>query len=173
MKKMGSRGWSLLELLLVMVVMGIFTTTAAWSTNGYMLTTRLQCAADMIGTDIRKARLSVYHYGDPYVIDFRPNTSSYVVNGRIEIPLPEGISFGAAQNVTGKPSSPSDAPPRDGITFNAEGIANRAKFMPKSLVIPTGAVYLTNGRETLAITVSLTGHTTLWRSKGGNKWVEL
>ena len=173
MKRLGDKGRSLFESMLVMLVIGLMTTTAGWSMNGYLLTTRLQSAADMIGMDIRKARLSVYHHGEPYIIDFCPETSSYVVDGRNRIQLPEGISFGVAPNVTGKPSAPSDAPPKDGITFNAEGIANRAKFMTKSLVIPTGAVYLTNGTETMAITVSLTGHTTTWRSDGGRKWVEL
>ena len=173
MKKIGNRGWSLLELLFVMLVIGSLTTTAGWSMNGYLLTTKLQSAADMIGMDIRKARLSVYHYGDPYFIDFSPETSTYVVNGRSRIQLPAGISFGVASGVTGKPSAPSDAPPKDGITFKAEGTENRAKFMPKGLVVPTGAVYLTNGRETMAITVSLTGHTTTWKSNGGSKWVEI
>jgi prepilin-type N-terminal cleavage/methylation domain-containing protein len=173
MRSIGNKGWSLLELLLVMLVFGILTTTAGWSMNGYILSTRLQCAADMIGMDIRKARVSVYTFGDPYYIDFCPKTRTYTINDKSRIQLPQGISFGAAPGVTGRPSSPYEAPPKDGITFKAEGTENRAKFISKGLVIPTGAVYLTNGSETMAITVALTGHTTLWRSKGGNKWVEL
>lgn len=173
MKRIGNKGWSLLEVLLVMLVLGLLTTGAAWSMGSYILTARLQGAADMVSMDIRKARVSVYHFGDPYFIDFSPETSSYVVNGRIRIELPEGITFGVASGVTGRPSSPSDAPPRDGITFKAEGTENRARFMPKGLVVPTGGVYLTNGRETMAITVTLTGHTTVWRSAGGSRWVEL
>src|SRR5512137_2380965 len=99
MKKMGNRGWSLLESLLVMVVIGLLTSTAGWSMNSYLLSTRLQCAADMIGMDIRKARLSVYHHGEPYHIDFCPKTQTYVVNDRGRIQLPEGITFGAAPDV--------------------------------------------------------------------------
>ena len=138
----------------------------------YVLTVRLQSAADMIGTDIRKARHSVFMNKDPYHIDFDPKTGTYLVNDTSRIPLPKGISFGTAPGVTGKPSDPYESPPKDGITFKGEGKDNRAKFLPKGLVVPTGAVYLTNGRETMAITVALNGHTTLWRSNGGNKWVE-
>ena len=173
MKKIGNKGWSLPELMVAMVVIGTLAMIGGSSMYGYVLTARLQSAAEMIGMDIRKARLSVYHYGDPYYIDFCPKTHTYTVNGSGRINLPQGISFGAAPGVTGKPSAPSDAPPKDGITFKAEGTENRAKFMPKSLVVPTGAVYLTNGSETMAITVALTGHTTFWRSEGGSKWVEI
>ena len=173
MKRIGNKGWSLPELMIVMVVIGTLSAIGVSSMNRYAMTARLLNAAEMVGMDIRKARLSVYHHGEPYYIDFCPKTQTYTVNGKARIQLPKGITFGAAPGVTGKPSAPSDAPPKDGITFKAEGADNRAKFMTKSLVVPTGAVYLTNGRETMAITVALTGHTTFWQSQGGNKWVEL
>jgi len=173
MKQLGNKGWSLLELMVVMAIIGILMSVASSSMYGYLLTTRLQCAADMIGMDIRKARLSVYTIGEPYSIDFCPKTSTYVVNGQGRVKLPDGISFGAAHGVTGRPSSPSEAPPNDGITFKGGGMDNRAEFLTKGLVVPAGAVYLTNGKETMAITVALNGHTSTWRSKGSNKWVRL
>jgi len=172
-KQMGNEGWTLAELMIVIALIGIMAAMADWSMRDYALTVRLRSAADMIGTDIRKARHSVFVSKESYHIDFDPKTGTYIVNDASRIPLPKGISFGAAPGVTGKPSDPYKAPPTDGITFKAEGGENRAKFLPKGLVVPTGAVYLTNGRETMAITVSLNGHTTLWLSNGGNKWVEL
>jgi prepilin-type N-terminal cleavage/methylation domain-containing protein len=172
-KQMGKEGWTLAELMIVIALIGIMAAMADWSMRDYALTVRLRSAADMIGTDIRKARYSVFVSKEPYHIDFDPNTRTYLVNDVSRIPLPNGIKFGTAPGVTGRPSDPYNAPPIDGISFNAEGAENRAKFLPKGLVVPTGAVYLTNGRETMAITVSLNGHTTFWQSSGGNKWVEL
>jgi type II secretory pathway pseudopilin PulG len=173
MRRMGNKGWTLQETMTVIALIGILAGIAGWSMRDYMMTVRLQSAAEMIGTDIRKARLTVFTRGEPYHIDFEPKTRTYLVNDTSRIHLPEGISFGAAPGITGKPSDPYTAPPMDGITFKGEGKDNRAKFMTKGLVVPTGAVYLTNGRETMAITVALNGHTTFWRSKGGNKWIEL
>jgi prepilin-type N-terminal cleavage/methylation domain-containing protein len=173
MKRLGRKGVSLPELLTVIAVMGILALIADWSMKDYLLTVRLQCATDMIMTDIRQARYNVYTWGDPYHIDFEPSAGTYRINGKSTMRLPNGISFGAAPGVTGRPSDPYNPPPRDGITFRGEGTENRAEFLPKGLVVPTGAVYLTNGRETMAITVTLNGHTTAWKSKGGNKWVEI
>jgi len=172
-KKMGNDGWTLLELMTVIALIGILAAFTDRSMQDYALSLRLQGAVDMIGTDIRKARHSVFTTSEPYHIDFEPTTGTYFVNDANRIKLPEGISFGTAPGVTGKPSDPYKAPPKDGISFKAEGGENRANFLTKGLVVPTGAVYLTNGRETMAITVSLNGHTNFWRSNGGSKWVEL
>jgi prepilin-type N-terminal cleavage/methylation domain-containing protein len=172
-KQMGNDGLSLMELMMVVALIGILAAITGISMWDYTLTVRLRSAADMIGSDIRKARHTVFMRGEPYHIDFDPKTRTYLVNNISRMQLPEGISFGVAPGVTGKPSDPYTAPPKDGITFKAAGAENRAKFLPKSLVVPTGAVYLTNGRETMAVTVSLNGHTTFWQSNGGHKWVEL
>jgi Tfp pilus assembly protein FimT len=173
MKRIGNKGWTLLEQMTIIAVIGILAMMADLSMRDYVLSVRLQSAVDMIGTDIRKARHSVFMSKEPYHIDFDPKNRTYLVNDVSLISLPKGIKFGTAPGVTGKPSDPYTAPPVDGITFQAEGTENRAKFLTKSLVVPTGAVYLTNGRETMAITVSLNGHTNFWQSNGGSKWIEL
>ena len=173
MKRIGNKGWTLLEQMTIIAIIGILVMMADLSMRDYLLSVRLRSAVDMIGTDIRKARHSVFTSKEPYHIDFDPKNGTYLVNDVSLIPLPKGIKFGTAPGVTGKPSDPYTAPPLDGITFKAEGTENRAKFLTKSLVVPTGAVYLTNGRETMAITVSLNGHTNFWQSNGGSKWIEL
>ena len=129
MKEIGNKGWSLLELMIVMVVMGTLAAIGVSSMNRYSMTARLLSAAEMIGMDIRKARLWVYHHGEPYHIDFCSQTHTYRVNGQARIQLPKGITFGTAPGVTGKPSAPYEAPPKDGITFKAEGTENRAVFL--------------------------------------------
>ena len=173
MRQLGRKGISLAELMTVIAVLGILALFADLSMSDYHRTVRLQSAADMILTDIRQARFTVLTWGDPYRIDFEPKTASYLVNGAGRVKLPPGISFGSAAGVTGRPSDPHTAPPADGITFRGEGTENRAEFLPKGLVVPTGAVYLTNGKDTLAITVTVNGHTTAWRSSGGSVWVEI
>ena len=173
MRRHGQSGFSLPELLMVIALMGILSGISVWTMRGYQRTARLNSAVDMIGADIRKARLHVFTSAEEYYIDFEPKTSSYVLNGISRIQLPEGISFGADKEVTGRPTDPYTLPPKDGITFKGDGTENRALFLTKGLVIPTGAVYLTNGKETIAITVALSGHTTFWRSKGGTKWAEI
>ncbi len=173
MKRIGNKGWTLLEQMAIIAVIGILVMMADWSMRDYVLSVRLRSAVDIIGTDIRKARHSVFTSKEPYHIDFEPATGTYVVNSSYRMQLPTGVSFGTASGVTGKPSDPYESPPKDGITFKGEGKDNRAQFLTKGLVVPTGAVYLTNGRETMAITVSLNGHTTFWQSSGGSKWVEL
>ncbi len=173
MRQLGRKGISLAEVMTAIVILGILASIADTSMRGYLRTARLQSAVDMILTDIRQARFKVLTWGDPYRIDFEPKTSSYLVNGVSRIQLPPGISFGAAEGVSGRPSDPYTAPPASGITFRGDGTVNRAEFLPKGLVVPTGAVYLTNGKETLAITVTVNGHTTAWRSRGGSRWVEI
>ena len=173
MKELDRKGISLAEVLTVITVMGILGLISHWSMQGYLLTARLENAREMIVTDIREARYHVIRWGDPYRIDFDPKNGAYIINGQGSTKLPPGISFGAAEGVTGRPTDPYTLPPKDGVTFRGEGTENRAEFLPKCLVVPTGAVYLTNGRETVAITVTLNGHTTAWRSLGGSKWIEI
>ncbi len=173
MKRLGRRGMTLTELMAVIAVIGALVLMADTSMKGYFRTARLHSAKEMIMSDIRMTRFKVFSWGEPCHIDFEPTTASYVVNGISRIKLPPGISFGAAAGVTGRPSDAHNPPPKDGITFRGEGTENRAEFLPKGLVVPAGAVYLTNGSETIAITVTLSGHTTAWKSRGGNKWIEI
>lgn len=173
MKKEGMQGFTVLELLTAVAIIGVLATMAHASFREVAGRAKLNGAIDMIGIDIRKARYESMMSGEHHQIDFEPQSSSYVIDEQYRIALPEGITFGADPGVTGKPNQPGDIPPSDGVTFKGEGVENRAEFYPKGLVIPTGAVYVTNGQETMAITLYLNGHVRLWRSEGGNKWTLL
>ncbi len=173
MRKSKDNGFTLWELISVMAIIGILAAIAQTSFQEVAGRARLNSAIDMIGIDIRKARYDSIMSAEHHRIDFEPTTGSYLIDSKDRIVLPAGIRFGADASVTGKPNQPGEPPPADGITFQGGGTTNRAEFYPKGLVIPTGGIYVTNGRETMAITVYLNGHVRLWRSGGGNKWTLL
>lgn len=170
MKRERMQGFTLLELMMIVAIVGVLVTIAHASFQEIAGRGRLQAAIEMIGNDIRSARYQALMSGEHHRIDFEPTTSSYVMDEKGRVFLPAGIRFGADPGVTGKPNQPGDLPPADGVTFKGDGVENRAEFYPKGLVIPTGGVYVTNGKETMAITVYLNGHVRMWRSSGGNKW---
>lgn len=163
-------GFTLLELFVVTVLLGILATLAHASYRDLIGRGQLEGAAATLHMNIQNARITALNTGAPATMDFDCTTHTYTLNGSQRVRLPEYITYGADPSVKGKPSQPNDPPPASGITFRADGIEGRAEFSPKGAVFPTGAVYLTNGRETLAITVALNGHVRKWRSRGGNKW---
>lgn len=173
MERQGMKGYTLVEMMAVVAIIGVLGSIAHLSYQDLRARRQLYAAIDMVGADLRKARVTVWYSGDQHHIDFDPHTNSYLLNDLDRIVLPGGVRFGADPAVKGKPSQPNEAPPADGITFKGGGVENRVEFYSKGLVVPTGAVYLTNGKETMAITVSLNGHQRTWRSDGGNKWTLL
>lgn len=173
MNRMKENGFTLMETVVVLVVMGLLASIAQASFREMAARSRLNSAIDMIGTDFRKARYESIMSGEHYRIDFEPAAGSYLINGKDRVSLPGGIRFGADPGVTGKPNQPGDRPPADGVTFLGDGVQNRVEFFPRGMIIPTGAVYVTDGKETRAITVYLNGHVRTWRSGGGNKWTLL
>ena len=173
MEKKGMQGFTLIELMVVVALLGILATFAHASFREVAGRAKLNGAIEMIGADIRKSRYESIMSGEHHQIDFNPAEGSYLIDEHDKVLLPQGVRFGADQDVTGKPNQAGDLPPADGVTFKGEGVENRAEFYPKGLVIPTGAVYVTNGDETMAITLYLNGHVRMWRSEGGNKWTLL
>lgn len=173
MRKGGREGFTLREVLTVLAILSILSTVAVASMRDFARQTNLRSAIEMIAADIRLARLTARTSAESSCIVYEPSTNSYTLNGTRFVKLPDGVRFGVGTGVSGKPSDPQAAPPADGISFESEGIKNRAHFYSKGTVIPTGALYVTNGKETMAITVSITGRTKIWYSNGRNKWSSL
>jgi prepilin-type N-terminal cleavage/methylation domain-containing protein len=173
MKKLGVKGFTFLEMLTVMAVIGIVSSLAISTMHDYFGSTKLRNTVETVAADIRQARWLARSRSATCTIVFDAEARSYLISGAHHATLPEGIRFGVDSTVSGKPSDPSTPPPDDGISFDSGGKRNQARFHPTGSVSPTGSVYITDGNETMAITVAITGRPKIWKSCGGSKWVSM
>ncbi len=75
-----SKGFSLIELVIIIVLIGIFTTIALTRTNTGMTTIREQIAIDQITNDIDLARSMAFAKNEAITIKFDVNQESYSVH---------------------------------------------------------------------------------------------
>jgi Tfp pilus assembly protein FimT len=75
-----SKGFSLIELVIIIVLIGIFTTIALTRTNTGMATIREQIAIDQITNDIDLARSMAFAKNEAITIKFDVNQESYSVH---------------------------------------------------------------------------------------------
>ena len=80
MLKTFSRGFSLIELIVIIVLIGIFTTMALTRTNTSMTTIREQIAIDQITNDIDLARSMAFARNEAITIKFNIEQESYSVH---------------------------------------------------------------------------------------------
>jgi prepilin-type N-terminal cleavage/methylation domain-containing protein len=173
MNKLGAKGFTMLEMLTVIAVIGIVSFFALSTMHDYLERTKLRNTVETVAADIRQARWIARSRSATCTIVFDAEARSYLVSGAQHAMLPEGIRFGVDPTVSGKPSDPSTAPPEDGISFDSGGKKNQTRFYPTGSVSPTGSVYITDGKETMAITVAITGRPKIWKSCGGRKWISM
>ncbi|MEK6744785.1 MAG: GspH/FimT family pseudopilin [Nitrospirota bacterium] len=171
MRNLGRKGFTMLEMLTVMIIMGVVISIALSSFFGYLVRIKLRNTVELVAADIRQARWLARTRSVPCTIVFDTASQAYVISGEKSSVLPEGLRFGIDPSVSGKPSDPYSAPPQDGVSFDSGNKKNFARFFPSGTVAPTGAVYITDGKETMAITVAITGRPKIWKSCGGHRWV--
>ena len=75
-----SKGFSLIELVIIIVLIGIFTTIALTRTSTGMTTIREQIAIDQITNDIDLARSMAFAKNEAITIKFDVNQESYSVH---------------------------------------------------------------------------------------------
>ena len=75
-----SKGFSLIELVIIIVLIGIFTTIALTRTNTGLTTIREQIAIDQITNDIDLARSMAFAKNETITIKFDINQESYSVH---------------------------------------------------------------------------------------------
>jgi prepilin-type N-terminal cleavage/methylation domain-containing protein len=173
MKKPGIQGFTMLEMLTVLSIMGILVSIALSSMYGYVERTKLRNSVELVAAHIRQARWLARSRSATCTIVFDTASQAYVISGEQASALPDGVRFGIDPTVNGRPSDPYTVPPQDGVSFNSGSNNHIARFYPSGVVAPTGAVYITDGKETMAITVAITGRPKIWKSCGGRRWVSL
>jgi len=160
-----------MEVLAVIAILGIIGTIAVVSYAKSIERTKLRAAIETLAADIRQARWMARAGAKTCLIQFFPKDQTYLISGKEQVQLPDGIRFGAAPGVSGKPAQPYEAPPADGVSFDCGSSKNLARFYPTGTVAPTGSVYLTDDTDTMAVTVAITGRPKIWRFVGGKKWI--
>lgn len=173
MRNIGRKGFTMLEMLTVLIVMGVLSSIALSAMHEYYSRTKLRNTVETVAADIRQARWLARTRSAPSTIVFDTASQAYVISGGQSAMLPEGLRFGIDPTVTGKPSDPYTVPPQDGVSFDSGSKKNLARFYPTGTVAPTGAIYITDGKETMAITVAITGRPKIWKSCGGHRWASL
>ena len=91
-----SKGFSLIELVIIIVLIGIFTTIALTRTNTGLTIIREQIAIDQITNDIDLARSMAFAKNEAITIKFDINQESYSVHGEsgIIVEFPNSSSDG-------------------------------------------------------------------------------
>ena len=170
-KKIG--GFTIVELMTVIAIVGVLLSLATISMAGYMSRTKLRTTLYAIDADIRQARWIAQCTVKTCFIKFDTSTNSYTSNGTQYTKFPEGVRFGVAPGVTGCPGAPTTSAPIDGISFDSHAHPNTLNYYPTGAVVPAGTVYITDGKESMAVRVARTGRPKLWQSSGGSKWAAL
>jgi len=156
------RGWTLIELVSALAVVGLLTSMARPAFDGLIVRLLLRSASMTVIQTFRTARHRAMAEGRPYAVVFDAARDDYQVVGGPEpnaVTLPARVRFGAAADVLGPPSAPSTPPPPGGVTFRQ----TKVTFLPDGTLSPgPGTVYLTGrgggAAATMAISVTIAGH---------------
>jgi prepilin-type N-terminal cleavage/methylation domain-containing protein len=183
-RRLGNRGVTLLELMVVIAIMGILATIAVPSYLTWLPKLRVDGATGEVSSDLQTARMRAVSENTPYAVLFDLAGNSYSVykdsnwNGALE--SSELISFVHIQDEYPGVKlgyNVSKGPYGDAITANAEfkdqngSTVSYEKFMPNGTAVYTGAVYLAVADDLVkarynrsrAITVESTGFVKTWR----------
>ena len=155
------KGFTLIEVLTVLAIFGILTAISVPTFSGLQTHIRLQTACRELATDLRRTRDMALFKQTEYRISFDSPDRAYNLPWNTK-KRPERIVFGYAPDVQGPPSDPQPLSDPDGIYF----FQNRSQFHPNGSN-SLGTLYLTTGRETMAITLAITGRVKIWQWRDG------
>jgi prepilin-type N-terminal cleavage/methylation domain-containing protein len=184
------KGFSLVELLFVTALILIITAFAVpqFSKQSYF---RLRTSAYNIANRLNEAKFRSIREITPYQITLDATAGSFSENRKISGTWNNIVTEKLKTNVyfvtgTTPYTFPSGAPSADGakqcgaisgtcnptlsttISFNTNGLPVDASGAPD----PSNAVYLSNGKEYFAITVSLAGAVEVWYyNNSSNSWL--
>jgi prepilin-type N-terminal cleavage/methylation domain-containing protein len=158
---MSRRGFTFIEILLVLSLIGILSTFGFAAFNGVEDRLQLQKVCRELSDDLRIARRMALFRKTEHTVSFMA-PRGYALPWSTK-QLPPSVRFGYPPGVEGPPSDPHPLSDPDGVSF----IGNRIVFSPaghNSL----GTLYLTgDSGETRAITVTLVGRVRIWEWRNG------
>ena len=172
---MKNRGFSLLELMVVVLIIGILVTMSAVSFNNMVGRGRIKGEADQISREVLNARERSIGQGRTIELVFTPNAGNRLV---VTINVIDTLvittvlpAFSACQvgvlptvNQRVPESSQLAGPPPAAVDFNG---GNTCRFQPQGTGTP-GAVYFVslNGRYQYAVGVNANGRVRRWEWSG-------
>jgi len=140
------RGFSLIELIIVIAVMGILGSLAAYSWTRYVANSNLRTATREVMADLALARQKAISEGVQYRLTFTAGSSAYTISA-------SPFSTSTTKNLTDFGTNLSV----QSVSFGS----GQVTFLPRgTLSSNTGTVVLTNSRNSMAtITINITGRT--------------
>ncbi len=173
--KKSSKGFSLLELMIVVAIIGIMALVTAPNLVSGLPTYRIKSAVRDCASALRSARSTAIKDKRNVVVSFNDAKNIFVVDGRklpVDGSFPDrygsGVGFGDGEATTGVNG---ESIPSDAIGFNQ----NRFSFTSRGMADfgagdMNGAVYFTNNRDdAYAVTVNAAGAVAVRRWRG-NDW---
>jgi type II secretion system protein H len=144
---MSGKGFTLIELMTVIAIIGILSTVALFGWQGYQNNVNLRTAAGEVMSDIASCKQQSVSRGVGYCIQFTDGSPNYSIN-ESSCSAPTQTQ---AKNLTSFGS---------GLTIsNTNFNSDRVSFLPRgTLSSNTGTIVLTNSKKSTAtITVQITG----------------
>lgn len=145
-------GFTLIELMIVVGLIGILSTVAVYSWQGYRNNNNLRTAARDIATDISNLKLRAVSEGVNYRITFSTASNNYLIE--------RGTSAGAPYT-TVQTKSPTAFGTGSGLSIYSANFAGgpQVLFYTRGTISP-GTVILRNSKGSQAtITTNITGRT--------------
>lgn len=144
---MSCRGFTLIEMMIVIAVIGILSAVSLFGWMGYQNNVNLRTAASEVMSDIASSRQRALSEGIQYCIQFADGSPNYSINAT-SCTAPTQTQ---AKNLTNFGSGLSVS----NTNFNSD----RVSFLPRgTLSSNTGTIVLTNSRNSTAtIIINITG----------------
>jgi type II secretion system protein H len=140
------KGFTLIELMIVIAIIGILSAVALFGWRGYQDNVNLRTAARDVVTDISACKQRAVSEGVQYCMQFTDGSPNYSINTS---------SCGAPTQTQAKNLTSFGS----GLTIsNTNFNSDQVSFLPRGTLTSTGTIVLTNSKNSTAtITINITG----------------